>query len=150
MTITEKLLAAFILLSTAACQKNFNTKDNGLTPDGINKSAKLKTNGDGPTVIIVSPSSSAKVARGEGRVGAGSFNGAGFLLNLEVVTHDEINVTTKEGLNIRNTALLGSPNPNMPGLKVFFDCDLIKPDQRIPTWLRYLILQEQMIHPVQV
>ncbi len=33
-----------------------------------------------------------------------------------------------ESLNIRNTALLGEVNPNIPGLYVFFDTDLIKPD----------------------
>ncbi len=129
MTIAKKLLAAFILMNTVACQKSFNTKENGMALNEISTGANLKqSQGDGPTINIVSPSSSAKVARGEGRIGAGSFNGAGFLLDLEIITHDEINVTTKEGLNIRNTALLGSPNPNMPGLKVFFDCDLVKPD----------------------
>jgi hypothetical protein len=110
MKIAIKLLAAFILINASACQKS------------------LITNKNGPIVSIVSPSSSAKVARGEGRISAGSFNGTGFLLNLEIVTQDEINVTTAEGLNIRNTALLGDPNPNIPGLTVFFDCDLVKPD----------------------
>ena len=61
-------------------------------------------------------------------MGTGSFNGSGFALNLEVVTRDSVPVTTKEGLNIRNTALLGEVNPNMPGLHVFIDTDLIKPD----------------------
>ena len=128
MTVVKNLLAAFVLMNAMACQKIFNTTDNGVGINEVYKGAKLKVPGDGPTINIVSPSSSAKVARGEGRMGAGSFNGAGFLLDLKIITHDEINVTTKEGLNIRNTALLGSPNPNMPGLKVFFDCDLVKPD----------------------
>lgn len=129
MTTLKNLLAALILISAASCKKNLKS-DEGIQNLDANSQLSSKRNkaGDGPTVNIVSPSSSAKVARGEGRPGAGSFNGAGFLLNLEVVTHDEINVTTKEGLNIRNTALLGSPNPNMPGLTVMFDCDLVKPD----------------------
>lgn len=84
-----------------------------------------------PIVHIVSPAAGSSVARGEGRVGAGSFNGAGFALNLEVVTRDAIGVTAQEGLNIRDTTLLGSPNPKFPGLTVTFDTDLIKPDGTI-------------------
>ena len=54
-----------------------------------------------PVVHIVSPAAGASVARGEGRPGAGSFNGTGFALNLEVVTRDAIGVAAQEGLNIR-------------------------------------------------
>ena len=82
----------------------------------------------GPIARIVSPLADARVAPGDGRVGAGSFNGAGFALNLEVVTRDSVPVAVNEGLNIRNTALLGQANPNIPGLYVFFDTELIKPD----------------------
>lgn len=81
-----------------------------------------------PTMRIVSPAQGASVARGEGLPGAGSFNGSGFSLNLEVITRDSVGVAAQEGLNIRNTALLGSPNPKFPGLTVTFDTDLIKPD----------------------
>lgn len=81
-----------------------------------------------PVVHIVSPAAGASVARGEGRPGAGSFNGTGFALNLEVVTRDAIGVAAQEGLNIRDTSLLGNPNPKFPGLTVTFDTDLIKPD----------------------
>ncbi len=49
-------------------------------------------------------------------------------MNLELVTRDSTPITAKESLNIRNTALLGALNPNIPGLYVFFDTDLIKPD----------------------
>ena len=81
-----------------------------------------------PTVRIVSPAQGASVARGEGLPGAGSFNGSGFSLNLEVITRDAIGVAAQESLNIRDTTLLGSPNPKFPGLSVTFDTDLIKPD----------------------
>ena len=81
-----------------------------------------------PVVHIVSPASGASVARGEGLPGAGSFNGSGFALNLEVITRDTVGVAAQESLNIRDTTLLGSPNPKFPGLTVTFDTDLIKPD----------------------
>lgn len=81
-----------------------------------------------PVVHIVSPAAGASVTRGEGQPGAGSFNGSGFALNLEVITRDAIGVAAQEGLNIRDTALLGSANPKFPGLTVSFDTDLIKPD----------------------
>ena len=130
MKIAKKLLAAFILINVAACQKSLRTNEDNLSANGSSLATKLR-NGEGPTVTIVSPSFAAKIARGEGLKGAGSFNGTDFLLDLEIVTHDEINVVAKEGLNIRNTALLGNANPNMPGLSVFFDCDLVKPDGNI-------------------
>ena len=85
-------------------------------------------NDTSPLVHIVSPAAGASVTRGEGLPGAGSFNGAGFALNLEVVTQDTIGVAAQEGLNIRDTSLLGSANPKFPGLTVTFDTDLIKPD----------------------
>lgn len=84
-----------------------------------------------PVIHIVSPVAGATVARGDGLPGAGSFSGSGFALNLEVVTHDEIGVAAQEGLNIRDTSLLGNPNPKFPGLTVTFDTDLIKPDGAI-------------------
>jgi hypothetical protein len=52
----------------------------------------------------------------------------GFVLNIEVVTRDATPIAAKESLNIRNTALLGQINPNIPGLYVFLDTDLVKPD----------------------
>jgi len=81
-----------------------------------------------PIFYIVSPAAGASVARGEGRPGAGSFNGSGFALNLEVITRDSIGVVAQEGLNIRDTSLLGNPNPKFLELTVTFDTDLIKPD----------------------
>ena len=113
MTIIKKFLLGILILSAAACKKHNTPEDTT------------------PTVKIVSPVVDSKVTKGEGKIGVGSFNGSGFMINVQIITHDSFNVVTKEGLNIRNTALLGSPNPNIPTLNVTFDCDLIKPDGTI-------------------
>ena len=42
-----------------------------------------------PIVRIVSPLADSRVAPGEARIGAGSPNGTGFAVNLEVVTRDQ-------------------------------------------------------------
>ena len=81
-----------------------------------------------PIARIVSPLADSQIVPGEGRIGAGSPDGAGFALNIEVVTRDSTPVAARESLNIRNTALLGDVNPNIPGLYVFLDTDLVKPD----------------------
>lgn len=81
-----------------------------------------------PIVRIVSPLEDASIAPGAGRAGAGSQNGLGFALNVEVTTRDRVNVAATEGLNIRDTTRLGKPNLNFPRLFVFFDTDLITPD----------------------
>lgn len=109
MTSLKTLILAILILSAAACKK-----------DQVEDTT--------PTVKIVSPVAGAKVAKGEGKPGTGSFNGSGFMIDVQVITHDSFNVVTKEGLNIRNTSLLGNSNPNMPSLNVTFDCDLVKPD----------------------
>ena len=85
----------------------------------------------GPLMRIVSPAPGASVARGAGVPGAGTFDGAGFVINLEVITRDRIGVAATESLNIRDASLLGKANPNMPTLVVTFDADLIKPDGTI-------------------
>jgi len=91
---------------------------------------KTQTFGDerAPTIRIVSPIADSRIAVGEGSVGAGSPNGSGFALNLEIITRDAQSVKVNESLNVRNVALLGSPNPNIPGLSVVFDTDLVTPD----------------------
>lgn len=94
----------------------------------VESSVNTKQSNLAPIVRIVSPVADALIAPGEGRVGAGSLNGTGFALNVEVVTRDSIPVTVKEAINIRDTNLLGRLNPKFPGLYVFFDTDLIKPD----------------------
>src|SRR5215813_11557889 len=86
-----------------------------------------------PIVRIVSPLADSRVAPGEGKIGAGSPNGTGFLVNLEIVTRDTTPVSLREATNIRNVDLLnaGALNPNAPGLYFFFDIDLITPDGRV-------------------
>jgi hypothetical protein len=81
-----------------------------------------------PIMRIVSPVSGAAVARGEGVEGAGSYNGTGFSINLELITRDTVGIAAQESLNVRDTSLLGKPNPKLPTLVVSFDADLIKPD----------------------
>src|SRR4030095_10192111 len=83
-----------------------------------------------PIVRIVSPLADSGVAPGEGRVGAGSPNGTGFAVTLEIVTRDKTTVSLREATNIRRVDLLnaGALNPNAPGLYFFFDVDLITPD----------------------
>ena len=89
-----------------------------------------------PIVRIVSPLADSSVAPGEGKIRAGSPNGTGFAVNLEVVTRDPIPVRLREAtlappvFGIRHVDRLnaGEINPDAPGLHVFFDCDLITPD----------------------
>jgi len=87
-----------------------------------------------PVVRIVSPINGATVAAGESTVQAGSPNGTGFAVNLEIVTRDKINVRAREANtpapSIRHVPELqaGANNPDFPGLYLFFDTDLITPD----------------------
>lgn len=87
-----------------------------------------------PQVRFTSPLNGALVARGDGVVGTGSTNGTGFAINLEVFTRDKIGVKVNEATQtpakpgIRHADLLGERNPEFPGLFVFIDKDLIKPD----------------------
>jgi len=100
----------------------------------IHISPRTGVKGDlAPIVRIVSPLADSRVAPGEGRVGAGSPNGTGFAVNLEIVTRDKTTVSLREATNIRRVDLLnaGALNPNAPGLYFFFDVDLITPDGRV-------------------
>ncbi len=87
-----------------------------------------------PQVRFTSPLNGALVARGDGLVGAGSTNGTGFAINLEIFTRSKIGVKINEATQtpskpgIRHADLLGQLNPEFPGLFVFIDKDLIKPD----------------------
>ncbi len=87
-----------------------------------------------PVVRIVSPLNEALIAPG-----TSSPEGSGFLVNVEIVTRGEgsvAGVTGKEAtlappvFGIRHVPELeaGAPNPDFPGLFVFFDTDLITPD----------------------
>lgn len=107
-----------------------NQNDKNLVDSDGNKKSQITDNADdlSPIIRIVSPIADSRVSVGEGFVGSGSPNGSGFALNLEIVTRNGAPVAVNESLNIRNTALLGSPNPNIPGLTVVFDTDLVKPD----------------------
>jgi hypothetical protein len=86
-----------------------------------------------PIVRFVSPLADSSVAPGEGKVGAGSPNGTGFVVNLEIVTRDNTPLSLLESTNIRRVDLLnaGALNPNAPGLHFFFDVDLIAPDGKV-------------------
>src|SRR5262245_56629615 len=86
-----------------------------------------------PIVRIVSPLADSRVAPGDGKIGAGSPNGTGYLVNLEIVTRDKTPVSLREATNIRRVDLLnvGELNPHAPGLYFFFDVDLIPPDGRV-------------------
>lgn len=86
-----------------------------------------------PVVRIVSPLADSSVAPGEGKIGAGSPNGLGFAVNVEVVTRDKTPVILRESTNIRRVDLLnvGALNPSVPGLYFFFDTDLIAPSGRV-------------------
>jgi hypothetical protein len=84
---------------------------------------------DGPLVRITSPLNDDVVAGGEGQLNEGSLTaGSGFTIIVETVTKNATDVPANESANIRNTALLGQPNPNFPGLSVRIDADMITPD----------------------
>ncbi|MBC7879808.1 MAG: hypothetical protein H7Y37_00600 [Anaerolineae bacterium] len=87
-----------------------------------------KTSPFSPIVRIVSPVPQSLVTPGEGVVGVGSLNGTGFAINVEIVTRDQVPLRVEESTDIRDTSQLGKANPSFPGLYVFFDTDLIKPD----------------------
>ena len=87
---------------------------------------------DGPLVRITSPVTDDAVAGGEGQLNSGSLTGgSGFTIIVETVTKNATDVSANESTNIRNTALLGQPNPNFPGLSVLIDADMITPDGNI-------------------
>lgn len=100
----------------------------GIPKGVINPKFSTDETNKAPIVRIVSPLADASIPPGEGRVGAGSLNGTGLILNLEVVTRDKVGIGTTEAIDIRDTTLLGKPNPKFPRMFVFFDTDLVTPD----------------------
>jgi hypothetical protein len=109
----------------------FNANSTTLPGGEIRGQISAAVNDAGPLMHIVSPVPGDSVARGAGVPGTGTFNGTGFVINLEMITRDSVGIPATESLNIRDTSLLGKPNPNMPTLVVTFDADLIKPDGTI-------------------
>ena len=89
-----------------------------------------------PVLRIVSPLGNATVSPGTGVQGTATplNTGAGFVINLELVTRDAGQVKVREATvgpgttGIRHEDLLGQANPDFPGLVVSVDTDLIKPD----------------------
>lgn len=114
---TALAVAPLALLAVAAC-----------SPLGADDRDRDRGRRLPPIMRIVSPLADATVPLGEGRPGAGSPNGTGFALNLELVTRSDAPVEVKESTNIRHVELLGQPNPDFPSLEVFVDTDLVKPD----------------------
>ena len=85
--------------------------------------------GSGPDVSLTSAVEGDLLAPGTGKPGAGSpAGGSGFVINVEAKSHGRAGIAVNEALNVRNTALLGQPNPNFPGLVVTVDNALTKPD----------------------
>jgi hypothetical protein len=122
----KHLLLIAAAVAAAACQDD----QKGIVAPG-NVDART-TDANGPIVHITSPLNDDVVAGGEGRVGGGSpAGGSGFTIVIETVTRDAADVSANESVNIRNTALLGQPNPNFPGLSVLIDADMITPDGTI-------------------
>lgn len=133
--LSFSLLGGLLLLGAAApvCAQENNT----LTYNNIIRLQKnIGARGDlSPVVRITSPFSDAIVTPGEGAFGqTGRINGTGFVIDVECVTRDGVPVRVNEATvspttnGIRRADLLGSPNPNFPGLYVFVDTDLITPD----------------------
>jgi len=128
MRLTMKHLLLIATAGAAAACQDYDTKI--AAPGGGGMGSNGST--DGPLVRITSPVTDDAVAGGEGRVGAGSLaGGSAFSIIVEAVTKDAADVPATESINIRNTALLGQPNPNYPGLSVTIDADLITPDGTI-------------------
>jgi hypothetical protein len=124
-TTTTRLFLIAAAAAAAGCQ---DYRQDMVAPRYGTKAPEAQ----GPVVRITSPLADEVVAGGEGRAGAGSLTGgSGFAITIKTVTRDAADVPAQEGVNIRNTALLGQPNPNFPGLTVLVDADLITPDGAI-------------------
>lgn len=126
MQVKAKYLVLIAAVAAAACQDD---RTEIAAPVGT---TTRTTDTDAPTVRITSPLTNDVVAGGEGEVGAGRLTaGSAFTIIVETVTKNSGDVRANESTNIRNTALLGQPNPNFPGFSVSIDADLITPDGTI-------------------
>lgn len=131
------ITSALIFASTFSVQAS-DERSNLVYTDIVRLSQNRGAIGElAPQVRITSPQNEARVARGDGMLGAGSNNGTGFVLNLEIFTRDKVPLKVHEATQtpsdpgIRHADLVGQRNPEFPGLFVFFDKDLIKPDGTI-------------------
>jgi hypothetical protein len=127
-SITKHLVVLLTAAMAAACQYDAKTIS---SPDYTAASQPEVAQPNGPIVRITSPLSDDVVPGGVGKADAGSLTGgSAFSIVIETVTGDA-DVAANESANIRNTALLGQPNPNFPGLSVLIDADLVAPDGSI-------------------
>ena len=127
MRATKKhLLLIAAAVAAAACQDY----PNEIAAPGNGDMGTVDANG--PIVRITSPVDNDVIAGGEGRLREGSLTGgSAFTIVVEAVTRDAADVPANESINIRNTTLLGQPNPNLPGFSVLIDEDMITPDGTI-------------------
>ena len=123
-------ITQFILIAaaaTAACQGD-QPEIAAPATRAVGRVAK-ESGSDGPLVRITSPVNDDAVAGGVGEEKNGSLTGgSAFTIIVETVTKNATDVSAIESTNIRNTTLLGQPNPNFPGLSVTIDADMIAPD----------------------
>ena len=126
--ITQLILVA--VAATAACRDDQPDIAAPATQTGRRVAREFES--DGPLVRITSPVNDDVVAGGEGQLNAGSLaGGSAFTIVVQTVTKNATDVSANESTNIRNTALLGQPNPNFPGFSVSIDADMITPDGTI-------------------
>ncbi|HEY5417576.1 MAG TPA: hypothetical protein VIK41_22225 [Gemmatimonadaceae bacterium] len=126
--ITQLILVA--VAATAACRDDQPDIAAPATQTGRRVAREFES--DGPLVRITSPVNDDVVAGGEGQLNAGSLaGGSAFTIVVQTVTKNATDVSANESTNIRNTALLGQPNPNFPGFSVSIDADMITPDGKI-------------------
>ena len=126
--ITQLILIA--TAATAACRDD-RPEIAAPATQAVSRVAK-ESESDGPFVRITAPVNDDVVAPGEGQLNTGSLTGgSAFTIIVQTVTKNATDVSANESTNIRNTALLGQPNPNFPGLSVSIDADMITPDGKI-------------------
>lgn len=124
MRFPSRILPLLGMAALAACQDQYRSPTALAAESAV--PSRVSTAG-APVVRITSPTRGEVVASGIGRVGAGSLTGgSAFAITIETVSPSGA-VPAHESTEIRNTALLGQPNPNFPGLRISVDADLITP-----------------------
>ncbi|GAC1657343.1 MAG: hypothetical protein NVS4B3_23780 [Gemmatimonadaceae bacterium] len=126
--VTARFLTVVAMIALDACH------DASTAPNATARSSATSEEqraDDAPLVRITSPGSAAVVAAGIGQPGAGSLiGGSAFAITIETITSSR-SVPARLSTDIRNTTLLGQPNPNFPGLNIHVDADLITPDGKV-------------------